>query len=293
MNVLTSLFTPTRSDSTKPSVPVPDNRRPKTAHEALPPSHLREKLIHRKPVASTLEFSSHSSFDDTTPRTPSNAHDSISTVDNSPGANGIGFNTPSTQASDFDFGFERTGSPEADLQIHGPNGADMPAVIQKHQRGVSSPPDRPPPVPPKLELPPQTQHAFQMTETPASPILARKRSSSVQPRPNTESHDGRNRLQPTRRPSSPTAAPRPRSSSAHSEVSHSRNVSTSTPLSKTSSDGESRGRLRRSWLPGGRSRSASKDLKKMSASAAWIMSQDNQVDYNTQFLTNGEKVMAV
>lgn len=288
MNVLTSLFTPTRSDLTKLSTPVTDNRRPKTAHEALHPSYIREKPIHRKPVASTVEFSTHSSFDDTTPRTPSNADDSVSTIDNSPGANVAGVNTPSTQVSDFDFGFQRTESPEADHPSHGQTGADMPAVLQKHQRGVS-PPDRPPPVPPKLELPPQTQHTFQMTETPASPILSRKRSSSVQPRPNVESHDGRNRLQPTRRPSSPTAAPRPRSSSAHSQASHSRTVST--PVPKTSNDGgDGRGRLRRSWLPGGRSRSASKDLKKMSANTAWIMSQDNHADYNTHFLMNGEKV---
>lgn len=290
MNVLTSLFSPTRSDSTKLSAPVTDNCRPKTAQEALPPSHIREKPIHRKPVASTVEFSTHSSFDDTTPRTPSNAHGSVSTIDNSPGANGAGVNTPSTQVSDFDFGFQRTESPEADHPSHDQTGADMPAVIQKHQRGVSSPPDRPSPVPPKLELPPQAQHTFQMTETPASPILSRKRSSSVQPRPNVESRDGRNRLQPTRRPSSPTTAPRPRSSSAHSQASHSRTVST--PVPKISNDGgDGRGRLRRSWLPGGRSRSASKDLKKMSANRAWIMSQDNHVDYNTNFLTNGEKVI--
>lgn len=294
MNVLTSLFTPTRSDSTKPSLLATDNRRPKTAHEALPPSHIRETPIHRKPVASTLEFSTYSSLDDNSPRTPSNARDSRSTVDNSPDGGGLGVHTPATQVSDFDFGFERTDSPEsAGRSSHGQSDADMPAVIQKHQRGASSPPDRAPPVPPKLELPPQQNLTFQMTETPASPILSRKRSSSAHPRPTTESHDGRNRLQPSRRPSSPAVAPRPRSSSAHSHANHSRTVSTPVDqrtLSKNAPDGDGRGRLRRSWLPGGRSRSASKDLKKMPSTTAWIMSQDNQADYSTQFLTNGDKV---
>lgn len=297
LSVLTSLFTPTRSESTKLSLSTIQPPRPKTAHGALPPSHIREKPINRKPVTSTLEFSTTSSFDETSPRTPSNAQDSISTVDNSPGAAGLGVNTPATQVSDFDFGFERTESPEAaDHSSYGQTGANMPAVLQKHQQGASSidgPPDRPPPLPPKLELPSHIHQTFQMTETPASPILSRKRSSSAHPRPTTENHDGRNRLQPTRRPSSPTSAPRPRSSSAHSRASHSRAVSTPIdhrPLSKHSNDGDVRGRLRKSWLPGGRSRSASKDLKKMSSNTAWIMSQDNQIDYNTQFLTNGEKV---
>lgn len=62
------------------------------------------------------------------------------------------------------------------------------------------------------------------------------------------------------------------------------------PMSKQSNDGgDSRGRLRRSWLPG-KSSSGSKDLKKMSASKAWILSADNQADYNTAFLANNEKV---
>lgn len=62
------------------------------------------------------------------------------------------------------------------------------------------------------------------------------------------------------------------------------------PMSKQSNDGgDSRGRLRRSWLPG-KSSSGSKELKKMSASKAWILSADNQADYNTVFLANNEKV---
>lgn len=52
-------------------------------------------------------------------------------------------------------------------------------------------------------------------------------------------------------------------------------------------ESERRGRLRRSWLPGARSRSHSRDVLK-AQKGAWILGQDQ--DYNTTFLTNGEKV---
>lgn len=43
-------------------------------------------------------------------------------------------------------------------------------------------------------------------------------------------------------------------------------------------------------MPGGRARSASKELKKMSPNKAWIISPDNQTEYNTALLMNGDKV---
>lgn len=52
-------------------------------------------------------------------------------------------------------------------------------------------------------------------------------------------------------------------------------------------ESERRGRLRRSWLPGARSRSHSRDVSK-AKSGAWILGQNQ--DYNTTFLTSGEKV---
>lgn len=63
--------------------------------------------------------------------------------------------------------------------------------------------------------------------------------------------------------------------------------------SKGSSQSPSGGRFRRSWFPGGlRSRSSSADPSKKSKSYAWIMSDDQtQIDYNTSFLKNGEKVI--
>ncbi|KUI67429.1 hypothetical protein VM1G_02614 [Cytospora mali] len=214
--------------------------------------------------------------------------------------------TPATQNSDFDFGV-RTESPEA--VEPGKAGMHMPAVLHKHHRGQSSqnaPPQRSPPLAPNVSIP-QEPPTVEVTETPISPILPRtrtgERSSSHPPPLSPENKDGPAKLKSTRRPSSPPSAPRMRSSSAQplpngsSQADGSRAVSTPIdpntfprPMSKHDSDTESRGRRRRSWLPGGRSRSGSKDLKKTSASKAWILSADTQADYNTFFLTNGDKV---
>ena len=71
------------------------------------------------------------------------------------------------------------------------------------------------------------------------------------------------------------------------------------PLSANRSDGgsqsPSRGRRRRSWLPGGRSRSNSVEVtgKGQNTSYAWVMSDDTQAEYNPSFLKNGEKVSSV
>ncbi|CAI6095628.1 unnamed protein product, partial [Clonostachys chloroleuca] len=69
--------------------------------------------------------------------------------------------------------------------------------------------------------------------------------------------------------------------------------SVSSPVDGTStSQSPSRGRMRRSWLPGGnRSRSTSVDGgKKGNKAYAWVMSDDTQAEYNTNFLRHGEKV---
>ncbi|CAM1506805.1 Fc.00g064460.m01.CDS01 [Cosmosporella sp. VM-42] len=53
----------------------------------------------------------------------------------------------------------------------------------------------------------------------------------------------------------------------------------------------SRGRLRRSWMPGGgRSRSNSIDVSNTANVTAWVMSDDTQAEYNASFLKNAEKV---
>lgn len=302
LNVLTSFFATPSSRGSTPTEPVP-SLRPKTATEALPPSHLRAEPIPRRPVASTVELAPRPASSDGSPNSSSNPHDSVSTIDNSPGAGGLGIQTPVTQVSDydFDFGVERTESPEAaDTRAEAHCGADMPQVIQKQQRAVSA--ESAPPLPPKDPLPQEQQ-----PRTPVSPVAPRSRgsarsSSAHQSSPDSR-RDGPTKLQSTRRPSPSNSTPRVRSSSAqpstHREVlgdgpqatpNPADAVTYPRPMSKQSNDGsESRGRLRRSWLPG-KSSSGSKDLKKMSASKAWILSADNQADYNTAFLANNEKV---
>jgi hypothetical protein len=46
-------------------------------------------------------------------------------------------------------------------------------------------------------------------------------------------------------------------------------------------------------LPGGRSRSNSIDVSNANASAAWVLSDETQAEYNASFLKNGEKVSDV
>lgn len=73
---------------------------------------------------------------------------------------------------------------------------------------------------------------------------------------------------------------------------------TSTPMHarQVSTQGEAnqsptRGRLRRSWLPGGgRSRSNSVDVSHVSSVGAWVISDDTHAEYNASFLQNAEKV---
>ena len=67
----------------------------------------------------------------------------------------------------------------------------------------------------------------------------------------------------------------------------------STPVAPTVrelSPSPSRNLLRRSWLPGGRSRSNSIDLSRNSGAYAWVMSDDSQPEYNYSLLKNAEKV---
>ncbi|OTA89698.1 hypothetical protein M434DRAFT_398413 [Hypoxylon sp. CO27-5] len=151
---------------------------------------------------------------------------------------------------------------------------------------------------------PPKSSTFHFTETKSSPRLQkeqRRRSSSVTSSAHKSSHS-QTGLAP--RQSSPTPEGRVRSVSAHPPTTQSDppsgNLAVSTPITAVSRpgssngsqsptrDGERRGRLRRSWLPGGRSRSHSRGHSKAHTSAAWILGQN--ADYNTSFLANGEKV---
>lgn len=302
LNVLTSFFSPTSSIGSikRQSLLANDAKRPKTSSGASPSVHtIREAAVLREPIPSAFEFSNKSSSFDESPNTASHTDGSVSTVDNSSENLAPGTITPASQHSNFDFGFVRTGSPEStEPPTEGQASVIMPA-LQKHQKGAPSL-DKALPRKPVPESPPSPESAGSRASG--------ENNSEAPPLPPAEKNHGRARLQSTRRPSSSKQIPRVRSRSAQpsprtSGGDHSRTVSTPMeprPMSRQSNDADNRGRLRRSWMPGGRSRSASKDMpremsskewKKMPADKAWILSSDNHADYNTAFLKNGDKVI--
>lgn len=130
---------------------------------------------------------------------------------------------------------------------------------------------------------------------------ARSRSGSLQ---HTSSNSNGDSIQALKtRQTSPVPDRGRRSSSVQSPNSRNNNTKSrvvSTPLAirPGSSKGDAsqsptRGRLRRSWLPGGRSRSNSMDVSNTNTSTAWVLSDDTQAEYNASFLKNGEKVSDV
>lgn len=133
---------------------------------------------------------------------------------------------------------------------------------------------------------------------------ARTRSGSLQHAPSNSYGGGEIHALKTRatspapdrgRRASSVQSPNNRNSDTKSRV-----VSTPLAIRPGSSKGEAnqnqsptRGRLRRSWLPGGRSRSNSMDVSNKNTSTAWVLSDDTQAEYNASFLKNGEKVSDV
>lgn len=307
LNVLTSFLSPSSIGSVKKApLLANDSRRPKTATGEYLSSHIRENPGLRDPVASAFELTDYSSSFDDSPNTASNTNGSISTVDHS--SLGRGTITPASQHSALDFGLHRTESPESNvLPLEARASAAGMPTLQKHQKGNPSVDKALPRVPvPRTSLDGQQQAPTSAKTSRETPSLAQ------QAHPSSPSQDNKlppvraaNRLQPQRRPASPMKAPKVRSSSAqpisrNTTFDHARTASTPLdprPISRQSNDGEARGRLRRSWLPGSRARSASasktpKDLKKIAKHhEAWIISSDATVEYNTAFLENGDKVM--
>jgi hypothetical protein len=164
--------------------------------------------------------------------------------------------------------------------------SSLPVVPNKVHRQPPIPHQPPPPVPQRFI--PQAQ--------PYLPTQPQARARSNSP----ASRQQPNRLQPRR--VSPSPAPRGRSSSAQPLATGNETHQMATtpggsprPESLNSSNGSppraaEKGKLRRSWLPGGRSRGNSHDAGKNHPSLAWIISAENRVDYNVAYLIKGEKV---
>ncbi len=200
-----------------------------------------------------------------------------------------------------------------------PNGPDpydhsaaMPRVIQKRQKPASvAAPSHPPPPPPRdgaVQPPPAAAPPVHDAQTPAAPQSVLKKSRDTKKRRSSMHHTGAP-VDGSRRSASPSPEPRGRSSSAQpplnkiaqlNAATHGRLPSPQTPSrphSAHSSDGASphasseRAKLHRSWLPPGRSRSNSQEMAADGHdSTAWILTSDSRADYNTTFLTSGEKV---
>ncbi|KAK4240967.1 hypothetical protein C8A03DRAFT_41595 [Achaetomium macrosporum] len=163
-----------------------------------------------------------------------------------------------------------------------------------------SPPPPPPMVPPMPSGPPPRIPDVTATDaTPSAEGRPGDRSRSPN-RPPT-----RAKLQPARLQTRlPSPAPNRRGRSVSAQPPAARGVSVegsravSSPVSDSSrlkppSEGSppatSERKKRKSWFPGIRSR-ANSDATKPKGSGAWILSPDNQIEYNTVPLVNGEKV---
>ncbi|ETS87680.1 hypothetical protein PFICI_01508 [Pestalotiopsis fici W106-1] len=176
------------------------------------------------------------------------------------------------------------------------------------QKQTQAPPPLPtspaPPLPPKTpELPiTPSDPGFNFTETQPSPKLtkARRRSSSLhnsQTSPPKQNNLAPRALSPPKEPRGRSASAQPPSTKLEPGASN-RQVSATASLDSrpTSSNGsqsptrdmEKRGRLRKSWFGGGRSRSNSQDLRG-SPGGAWTLGP-TKADYNTSFLEKGERV---
>ncbi|GAW12281.1 hypothetical protein ANO14919_016440 [Xylariales sp. No.14919] len=184
------------------------------------------------------------------------------------------------------------------------SGTRSPGRLQK-----PAPPQYAPPPPPRQVVtpPPGSASSFHFTETKPSPRLQKERksrSSSVNASPKSHAQSPFNVMT---QPNSPPRDDRIRSSSARpptarSSLGDSEHRAVPPPVAAAAGsrpgssngnqsptrDGERRGRPRRSWLPGGRSRSQSTDTRQQETPAAWILGQKS--DYNTAFLANGEKI---
>ncbi|KAK4141571.1 uncharacterized protein C8A04DRAFT_38967 [Dichotomopilus funicola] len=174
-------------------------------------------------------------------------------------------------------------------------GAGPPPQLSQRPTVLTKPsaPTRPPPPRPVPESGRRTDRS-PSPERPAS--KAKLQSTRLQPRNQSPSSDPRGRsvsAQPplvipvadgnhgSRAVSSPIQAGPPAHSGQH--------------LLKPGTEGSpppglaADKRKRKSWFPGARSR-ANSDAGQAKSPGAWIMSQENQADYNTSLLVNGEKV---
>ncbi|KAL5889346.1 hypothetical protein ACKVWM_004621 [Pyricularia oryzae] len=112
-----------------------------------------------------------------------------------------------------------------------------------------------------------------------------RRSVSAHPSPGSKIVKARTEGPQSTQASTP-ATSRPPSANSRAQSAH------SGERKPVPGNSPSRGRLRKSWLPGGRGKEAYDNgpVAQGSNSAAWILSPEGRAEYGTSYLSNGEKV---
>ncbi|KAK3309996.1 uncharacterized protein B0T15DRAFT_385628 [Chaetomium strumarium] len=256
-------------------------------------SHTSSSEAFHKPIPD----SSTSSSTSPTSTVPTMATSTARTSEASESSSRLGAGTESSCLSPID-----AGSPFSE------QGGFFERSTSKLQKAPPAMPLSPPPPPPTARpvpsrTPPRIPDITGTDATPTPPTESGPGDRSRSPdRPPTRAKLQPARLQTTRLPS-PAPNPRGRSVSAQPppaargmSVEGSRAVSSPVsdssrlkPPSEGSPPAASERKKRKSWFPGIRSR-ANSDANKPKGHAAWILSPDNQLEYNTTPLVHGEKV---
>ncbi|KDN62409.1 putative choriogenin Hminor [Colletotrichum sublineola] len=187
--------------------------------------------------------------------------------------------------------------------------SEPPSPTTPNMMAAPMPPsEAPPPVPAKLRkdknfpLPPTDHASPRVVSQPETTSPAKLRKESVEPRKRSNSFlENRKSTFPMLGVRAPSPGPdaRGRSTSANPTGARTNTGSSQTTVqtpgsneSQSPTRDDRRGRLRRSWLPGGdKSRSNSQDVTAaIQNSQAWVLSPDTPGEYNTSFLLNAEKV---
>ncbi|WYZ34541.1 hypothetical protein EsH8_I_000817 [Colletotrichum jinshuiense] len=200
-------------------------------------------------------------------------------------------------------------SPSADQPLHTPPQPITPTTPSMMAAPLP-PSEAPPPIPAKLRkgsppthapAPPTNDTSAPSPRAVSATSPAKLKKDSAEPRKRSSSFfEGRKGSFPIVGVRAPSPGPdaRGRSTSAHppgartdTGSSHNTSATPGSTEGQSPTREERRGRLRRSWLPGGRSRSNSQDVSAaVQNSQAWVLSQDTGGEYNTSFLLNAEKV---
>ncbi|KAK1451822.1 choriogenin Hminor [Colletotrichum melonis] len=198
-------------------------------------------------------------------------------------------------------------SPAADQPLVSP--PQPPTPTTPNMMAAPLPPsEAPPPIPAKLRkeknlpTPPAVSHNNDapspraVSHPEATSPAKLKKENATEPRKRSSSFlENRKSAFPMLGVRAPSPDARGRSTSAHPPGARTDTGSshhTGSNESHSPTRDERRGRLRRSWLPGGgRSRSNSHDVSAaIKNSQAWVLSPDTPGEYNTSFLLNAEKV---